>query len=259
VAEPIIITGMHRSGTSLVASLLQEGGLSIGERLLGPNEGNRKGHFEDVDFVELHEDILAHNGTSLYLDDLPAQLQIGEDHQQRAAALIDARRDEALWGWKDPRTALFLDFWFRLMPGAKFVFVFRPAEQVVDSLRRRQDPGLMHHFHGAWVLNRLGFSTFRMKQALNMWRHYNREIIRFAEAHAEQCCMLDVRSLVEDPSRSFRRLRDRLGFEIGRVDFSRVYDRQMLHSEVDAGVRRACQRQRDVAHLEAQLSEMAAR
>ena len=96
MAEPIIITGMHRSGTSLVASLLQEAGLSIGERLLGPSAGNRKGHFEDVDFVELHEDILADNGASLYWDGLPTQLRMGEDHQRRAVTLIYARRDEAL-------------------------------------------------------------------------------------------------------------------------------------------------------------------
>ena len=39
------ITGHHRSGTSLVASLLQSAGLDIGERLMVANEYNKRGYF----------------------------------------------------------------------------------------------------------------------------------------------------------------------------------------------------------------------
>ena len=54
----IIITGMHRSGTSLVAGILRTAGLHIGDKLLGPDDFNPRGFFEDKDFVNLQENIL---------------------------------------------------------------------------------------------------------------------------------------------------------------------------------------------------------
>ncbi|MEL7418373.1 MAG: hypothetical protein AAGK10_07335 [Cyanobacteria bacterium J06555_3] len=45
----IIITGMHRSGTSLTASLLQSAGVYLGDRLMSADSGNAKGYFEDWD------------------------------------------------------------------------------------------------------------------------------------------------------------------------------------------------------------------
>jgi hypothetical protein len=50
---------MHRSGTSLISQWLSHCGLHLGERLLGPGIGNAEGHFEDLDFLEFHEQILA--------------------------------------------------------------------------------------------------------------------------------------------------------------------------------------------------------
>src|SRR4051794_10400370 len=56
------ITGHHRSGTSLIASMLQTGGLDIGSRLFGPSEANKPGHFEDMDFLNFHVDALRAQG-----------------------------------------------------------------------------------------------------------------------------------------------------------------------------------------------------
>ncbi len=61
-APILIIIGMHRSGTSLTASLLQSAGLHIGRNLMGPSEGNVKGHFENLDFFEFHRQVLRSQG-----------------------------------------------------------------------------------------------------------------------------------------------------------------------------------------------------
>ena len=60
----LIITGMHRSGTSLTTSLLQSAGVHIGDRLMNGGNGNTKGHFEDLDFVDLHRQSLEQQGIS---------------------------------------------------------------------------------------------------------------------------------------------------------------------------------------------------
>ena len=52
-SPPVAIVGMHRSGTSMVAKLLQQAGLFLGEEadLMPPAEENPEGFFEHLGFV----------------------------------------------------------------------------------------------------------------------------------------------------------------------------------------------------------------
>jgi len=62
---PICIAGMHRSGTSMVARLLQSCGLFLGpEEELGFDSNNGEPHFENVRFVALNDEILRRLGGS---------------------------------------------------------------------------------------------------------------------------------------------------------------------------------------------------
>ena len=60
----LIVTGMHRSGTSAVASIVDRMGLGCGVRPLPTNEFNRRGYFEDLDICELNDRWLAALGGS---------------------------------------------------------------------------------------------------------------------------------------------------------------------------------------------------
>ena len=57
-SKVVVIVGMHRSGTSLITQWLQRCGLFIGDSLEGPGVGNVQGHFEDIDFLQLHQELL---------------------------------------------------------------------------------------------------------------------------------------------------------------------------------------------------------
>lgn len=57
----LLILGMHRSGTSLITHWLYRCGLEIGDTLFGPGLGKSEGRFEDVDFYNLHLEILREN------------------------------------------------------------------------------------------------------------------------------------------------------------------------------------------------------
>src|ERR1043165_2091440 len=110
-SHTLIISGAHRSGTSLVAAVMQQAGVHIGERLLGPAAGNRRGHFEDLDFYELHQRVLARQGLGFLLEAADGLGEFDAAEVAAAATLIETRRHRPLWGWKDPRTVLFLDDW----------------------------------------------------------------------------------------------------------------------------------------------------
>ncbi|NJK60916.1 MAG: hypothetical protein HC918_12650, partial [Oscillatoriales cyanobacterium SM2_1_8] len=56
--SPLVVAGMHRSGTSLTASLLQTLGTHLGQTLVAADRHNPKGYFEDLDFVTLQRQML---------------------------------------------------------------------------------------------------------------------------------------------------------------------------------------------------------
>jgi len=62
----IIVVGMHRSGTSALASAIEAFGFSTGQPtgLLAPDEHNRRGYFEQRAIVDLNDEILDHLGGS---------------------------------------------------------------------------------------------------------------------------------------------------------------------------------------------------
>ena len=174
----LIISGMHRSATSLAAATLQAAGLDIGARLMGPFPGNPHGHFEDLDFVEIHQE-------ALRLSDLPEDgllaeggpLALPPSTMDAARRCIAARQaSNHPWGFKDPRTTLFLESWHSLLPHAFWLFLFRNPLQVVDSLRRRGDV----------------IAQDSPTQALRIWMHYNSLILDFAHQHAARTLLFEL-------------------------------------------------------------------
>jgi hypothetical protein len=203
MTPPVIITGMHRSATSLLASMFHRAGLHLGDRLLMPSRANRPGYFEDRDFIDLHEAFLKHLGTTMYLPTPPRGI-LGPEHRERAESLLADRRHRPAWGWKDPRTCLFLDFWHQLAPDARFVFVVRRPAEVADSLRRRGDAEVHLQYRGAPFLARLGVPRFRLRRAMDLWARYNACIADFAEANRDRCHVIRSTDLATGAARIIR-------------------------------------------------------
>jgi O-antigen biosynthesis protein len=198
--RPLVITGMHRSGTSLVASLFAGAGVNVGTRLIGASRGNDRGHWEDLDFYEFHARVLEANGVGSEGFSCAADLIVPPPLRDEAVAVVAAKAAAATpWGWKDPRTTLFLEFWQSLLPEAVFVFVFRSPWEVADSLFRRGDELFVRH------------PAF----AVRVWHHYNRRILDFCTAHAPRCLVTEVTQMVADPAAVFAEVRERLGVPVG--------------------------------------------
>ncbi len=176
---------MHRSGTSLTASLVASAGVHLGERLVGPERGNPKGHFEDVDFYELHQRALTANGLGSEGFTCQETIAVPPAVGDAFDALVARRRSlEQPWGWKDPRTTLFLDAWRERLPEAVFLLVFRRPWEVVDSLLRRGD--------GAFAVN--------PRLALDVWLSYNRRLHEFFIAHRDRCLVVETTRVARDPA-----------------------------------------------------------
>ncbi len=150
---PIIVVGMHRSGTSMVTRALDAFGVFLGAR----KEINHEALF----FLRLNEWLLEQVGASwdrpalaAELLDVPAVRGIAVDALRgfvtspRAVRYLGlarymrcrglARMTEP-WGFKDPRATLTLPLWLDLFPEARVVFVHRHGVDVAHSLVTRME------------------------------------------------------------------------------------------------------------------------
>jgi len=140
----IVVLGMHRSGSSLVAGLLHKLGVNMGERFREPDEFAPDGYWEDLDFRDLNRDILKAAGGSWW--EPPAEGTISsleEQFRSRIAGLILDRMRKPRWGFKDPRTALTIPALHPSLAGAgdgpRYVVVERDEDEIVASLERRAE------------------------------------------------------------------------------------------------------------------------
>jgi len=208
----LIITGMHRSGTSLVSSLLQSAGLDIGKNLVAGNEGNIKGHFENKNFVDFHEKVLYSLGINQIGWTLERDLSPPVIYQDEAKTLIDLNSSKNKpWGWKDPRTCLFLPFWYNLIPDGRFVFIYRSPWEVLDSLFRRGDD--IFHPHPEF--------------ALQIWMSYNQAILDFYRQHSQHCLLLNLNQVIENPEFLIESISSELKIQLSKVDQS-LYESKLL-------------------------------
>ncbi len=164
----ICIIGMHRSGTSMVARLLNLCGLDLGpsEQFMEPNESNPLGYFENVNFTyKIDEALLAHFEGSW---DNPPPLKEGWEYDpsleqivHEARLLLGTFSKSAHWGWKDPRATVLLPFWKLFIPDLRFVICVRSPLEVAKSLARRD--------------------KMSIQKGVYLWNQYIRSAIRDTE------------------------------------------------------------------------------
>jgi hypothetical protein len=209
-----IITGHHRSGTSLVASVLQSAGLEIGQNLLGPGDGNARGHFEDLHFLQFHMQVLASQGLDISGYIRQPRVEVQEQCRETALALVRARlQAQRAWGWKEPRTTLFLDFWKELLPDACFILLFRCPWEVIDSQFRRGDPAFQAN----------------PNLAAQVWLNYNRAILDFRARHPESCLLVQCHAAARQPALLLDTIAEKFGIQLGPP--ASLYEEALLSRE----------------------------
>jgi hypothetical protein len=120
-------------------------GVHIGDALVGPKEGNPRGHFESTLVLDFHQKRLTERlGTyRRAFDDgmliqQPVDPVFSPEEEAAAREVVAGLSREGPWGWKEPRTCLFLSLWLKMLPGAAGLVVYRHPLEVQQSLLRRQ-------------------------------------------------------------------------------------------------------------------------
>jgi hypothetical protein len=142
---PIAITGMHRSGTSMITRALHDSGLHLvgtsAEELIEAADDNPEGFWESKAIRDCNDELLEATGGAW--DNPPVLPPAGVDDPRvahvadAATATLATLRQHDHWGFKDPRTCLTAAYWLDLEPELRFVVCVRHPIEVALSLRRR--------------------------------------------------------------------------------------------------------------------------
>src|SRR5215813_4067818 len=213
---------MHRSGTSLIASWLSALGVDLGQELLPPDKDNPRGYFEDLGFLEfqrrlLSECCLPHDGGHpdwgwTESEQLSRETLKGLIPAARSLVVSRTEGPPGLWGWKDPRTTLLLDFWDTLLDGAYYIFVYRFPWDVADSMQRLGEPLFLR----------------KPEYAYRIWSFYNRHLRDFFIKNSHRCALLSINALPQNQDRFVDLLRKKLNLEIREANLKDIYEHELF-------------------------------
>ena len=163
----IIITGMHRSGTSCLAGSLQQKGLYLGE-VYEWSKYNLKGNREKKAVMDLNESILIASGGSW--DSLPENIEWTDEEIEKRDEIITSFTSEPkkVWGFKDPRALLTLPFWQEGLDHIQLVASLRHPLLVAQSLHKRAVA--------------LGYGDkMTVGCGLDLWAVYNQQLLAYVK------------------------------------------------------------------------------
>lgn len=227
--RPLLILGMHRSGTSCLAGHLEEAGVWLGE-VRRSSAHNAKGNRENPEIMALNEAVLGDNGGGW---DMPPEGAVTWSTSRLAERdrILATYPSDRIWGFKDPRTLFTLDAWRDRLPDARLVGSIRHPLAVALSLHTR--------------------SKMPIEAGLALWARYNARLLQIAQREEVTIVSFDVPA-PHYISATVRLIKS-LGLTLPSAD--RVFfDESLRHQSADDDV----QLPRDIAAIYAALCERVA-
>lgn len=213
--RPVVILGMHRSGTSLLARVLERCGVFQGCRL--------SNNHESLWFQSVDRDLLDLFGCSwAEIGALPPFDRLRDDFSSLVRKTRERVLEELLpqhfgnpvgagsrrlWGWKDPRTCLTLPLLARIFPRARVAFLRRDPLDVARSLIVRDEKRYDAGFPDA------GRMRERFQHYLDLWEGYNERALRGAQLFSPTTATV-YEDFVTSPREELARILEGLGIPI---------------------------------------------
>ncbi len=184
ILEPILITGCARSGTSLVAGIINICG-AFGGIMDGPNKNNEKGMFENGAIKrEITKPFLSSIGVDpMGQFPLPDIFNLPNQPEWRGRILSilvnQGLMDDMKWFYKGAKMCLFWPIWDKAFPKAKWIIVRRDREEIIASCSKTN---FMRAFESEkgwswWVDQHLQRFSEMWHSGLNIREIWSRKII----------------------------------------------------------------------------------
>lgn len=253
---PIIIAGMHRSGTSVLTTILDDLGLFVGKKVDSNHEATFFVHLNNWllrqagaawDYPEpfeeflKYEDLVAARTAQLNrLLDTPRAIEfLG---LKNYLSLGDIKNMLTPWGWKDPRNTFTLPLWLKIFPDAKLLVIHRHGVDVANSLATRAnkisttlDRAVTAQSRWQWRLPLSNNSFCRCRdtdQGIALWKRYTETADRYAAQLGPRALVLRYEAFLDNPVTHMEQVLDfvevsasryTIGQAVGRLNASRAF------------------------------------
>ncbi|MDC8833017.1 rhamnan synthesis F family protein [Alteromonas gilva] len=233
----LLVSGFHRSGTSLVAKTLANNGVNMGDNLMGASFANPEGHFEDIPLVELHDAMLAANGTN-WQEHKNITLTTPSFLTSRLTTYLNSRRDKAATfiGAKDPRALFFRQQWLQQrQANLKSLFVFRSWQYSVSSLLKRHSRELLQT--SSPMSTRPSDIIFwqQPELAAKMWITSAQAMLKWHEKNPNNTLLFPLAALIEKNDHLPKALQS-IGLPEDLLDASSIIKKELLHTDVPSSL-----------------------
>lgn len=224
---PVIIMGMHRSGTSLIARVLDECGLFLGKDL--------EANYESIFFLTINEWLLRQSGGAwdnpepfdIILKN-PELRQLIVDHLKYKIASLKVIHYTGIkkylqgknplnmdihWGWKDPRNIFTMPIWLDIFPEAKIINIYRHGIDVAQSLFLRENKNLTKLKKSyllkkclrlyAFIEKSRGFVSsplcLNLDGCFHLWERYMERSLKMTDSISNEILTIKFEDFVKDP------------------------------------------------------------
>jgi hypothetical protein len=229
VSSPVIIVGMHRSGTSMLTEFLNSYNIFMG------NDVEDNG--ESISFLKINEKILRVCRSSWYdLNNFDFYYKRKKDYIEKLYYnLLDNMNHknnfwgknniynfvgDYKWGWKDPRNTLIIETLRKVFYNAKFIHIYRNPIDVANSLKNREQlfnqNGRLKWYYNIiknYINNGIYVdrcpSLVDLKKGINLWFQYVSRAISYKDNFFHIC----YEKFLENPTFTFNSLCNFLGTE----------------------------------------------
>ena len=219
-ASPIVVIGMHRSGTRLLVDVLDKLGVFMG--------ADRQGDGESVAFMMINE-WLFHQCGAFWSEPMSVHFTLSEPEvvaelaasaRRALGAQLDRYAGPAGWhlakelpvfGWKDPRNTFTLPVWKQVFPNLRAIHIVRHGVDVAASLSRRHAAALRAAMDGGapsalTVIRDEAFGVlssrrgWTLAEALTMWEQYLEKARQESAALGERALEIRYEDLLTQPA-----------------------------------------------------------
>ncbi len=242
--RPIIILGMHRSGTSMTSGLLRQMGLFVGADLFDDIH-NESTYFKDIN-SELLKSVSAGSDSTTnfkYLLGNPEILKMtlrcleydvrSSKAKQFFGSHVSLDSIDTKWGWKDPQTMITIPLWLKIFPEAKIVYITRNGVDVASSLRvrelkilerrkRKHEKNFKKRFSLKTKLQSCGFKgparNLSLDGGFSLWEEYVEAAEKTIREMENERIIIKYEDVLNEPVKHLRELADFCGLKSDKVE-----------------------------------------
>jgi hypothetical protein len=196
---PLVVGGVGGSGTRLVAQLLQNMGIFMGDYL---NEAE-----DALAFMQIYEGYINN-----YLMGVANYQQLADELLR---AMIYHRKNcsaNSQWGWKNPRSIYLLPILDCLIPNLRFIHVVRDGLAISTS-----DNQMQLEKHGLSILQNDMQTLPKKQQSLLLWSIVNNAAADYGKLMGDRYFLVRYEDVCENPNKVFSTLAHSLGLQLPNV------------------------------------------